>query len=46
MFQLNSELEIEDGAKRERAESPRFPEKMELPLTLAPPGDNSWAERR
>ena len=46
MFHLDTELEIEDGGKRERAESPHFPGKMELLLTLAPPGDNPWAERR
>lgn len=33
MFQFDSELEIEDGGKREKAESLLFPDKMEQPLT-------------
>lgn len=45
MFQFYSELESkEESGKREQAESHLFAEKIELPLTLAPPGDNLWAE--
>ena len=47
MFHFHSELESEeDGGKRERAECLVFPEKMELPLTLAPLGDNPWPEEQ
>lgn len=45
MFQFDSELESEeDGGKRERADSLVFLEVMELPLSLALPGGNPWAE--
>lgn len=47
MFQFHSELENEEeGGKRERAGCLLFPEKTELPLTLAPLGDNPWADEQ